>query len=887
MSSLQGKWDEEYSSIQDKGEIGFIDYEDDASVCTYNPDEEGPISISVPFPFVDGKPRSIFVGQTATDSISIKNTTREPVELWKVDIYDSKPADTFTVSLMEPPSATSDEEYIRSFLESFCLEDRVLQPGQTLTVWLSCKPQGVGLHTTAVHFDVGDDRIERVVLLLADDKISQSLVSNRPYRRDRKKKQLVVDTSAGAEFVKGIRPARASTRVFKYRLPPYPIPNEIRELVGNKVPDVLTEGLMIDSYYPYFSSLLNMEEIKMEENMRDYDMECISFGRKGPFLTLEVPGLAERRPSLIYGDYVFAKLASEDADDGTCPYQGYIHRVEAEQVHLKFDKYVHLRHKAGNLYNVQFTYNRTSMRKLYQAIEVAKNLQTDFLFPSESSRKRRIRPASLSPLSCILNEEQKRSIRMILGCKGGPPYVIYGPPGTGKTMTIVEAILQLYIGQNNAQILVCAPSNSAADHILEKLIAEKAVEARENEILRLNATTRPCEDIKPELDRFCYLEESIYKCPPLSNLMQYKIIISTYMSASLLYAEGIGRTHFSHIFLDEAGQASEPETMIPLSHLCHKGTVVVLAGDPMQLGPVIHSKDAESCGLGMSYLARLFECEFYNNLNENYVTKLVQNYRCHPAILHLPSELFYNGELIASRVDIASSTPWDDLLPNRDFPVLFIGIQGCDEREGNNPSWFNRFEASKVVDIVKKMTERGLTGEDIGVITPYRQQVLKLYKALEILGCSDVKVGSVEQFQGQERQVIIISTVRSTVKHNDFDRTHCLGFLSNPKRFNVAITRARSLLIVIGNPHIIGEDPYWNLLLKHCVDNSSYQGCDLPKERDDFHEDPTEKESDLGWKEEDCPQPSNEVESEGEPTNQAEEFPKPVFDEAEWSDGWK
>ena len=75
--------------------------------------------------------------------------------------------------------------------------------------------------------------------------------------------------------------------------------------------------------------------------------------------------------------------------------------------------------------------------------------------------------------------------------------------------------------------------------------------------------------------------------------------------------------------------------------------------------------------------------------------------------------------------------------------------------------------------------------------------------------------------------------------------------------------------------------------MKHCVDNSSYQGCDLPKEKDDFHEDPVGKESDLGWKEEDCPQPFNEVESEEEPTNQAEEFPKPVFDEGEWSDGWK
>ena len=110
------------------------------------------------------------------------------------------------------------------------------------------------------------------------------------------------------------------------------------------------------------------------------------------------------------------------------------------------------------------------------------------------------------------------------------------------------------------------------------------------------------------------------------------------------------------------------------------------------------------------------------------------------------------------------------------------------------------------MEIIKKLTTRGnLSDSDIGVITPYRQQVLKLKKTLENIDMPEIKVGSVEQFQGQERKVIIVSTVRSTIKHNDFDRVHCLGFLSNPRRFNVAITRAISLLIVTGNPHIISK----------------------------------------------------------------------------------
>ncbi|KAF8392378.1 hypothetical protein HHK36_022720 [Tetracentron sinense] len=872
-------WGDECSVIGDKGEIGFIDFDDDKSVCSYNPIDEGPVVISVPFPFVGGKPRSIPAGETTADSITLKNTTSDPVELWAVKIFCSNPEDSYTLSLMEPPSANSDVESIRGFLEASSLEDRVLQPGQTLTIWLSCKPKDIGLHTSVVHFDVEDDRIERVVFLLSEDKVSQSLASNKPYSRASRKKHFIVD-----EYVKGCRPARAITQGSKYRLLPYPIPKNIRELVESKqVPDAITVGLTRENYGNYFSNLLIMEEIHLEEEMRAYDMECVTIRRKGTqFLALEVPGLAERRPSLVNGDFIVAKLANEDANNTS--YQGFIHRVEADEVLLKFRLDFHQRHRDGDLYNVRFTYNRTNMKRLYQAIQVAEDLPTELLFPSQFSRRRVIKTTPMVPLSCNLNEEQMCSVEMILGCKGAPPYVIHGPPGTGKTMTLVEAILQLYTTKMGARILVCASSNSAADHILEKLINKEVVNVKENEIFRLNATSRSYEDVQPDNIRFCFFDELVFKCPPLKALLRYRIIISTYMSASLLYAEGIQQGHFSHIFLDEAGQSSEPETMISIANLSRRETVIVLAGDPMQLGPVIYSRDAEAYGLGKSYLERLFECEFYDSEDANFVTKLVRNYRCHPAILDLPSKLFYNGELIACKEDTGSSSDWMDLLPNKEFPVLFVGIQGCDEREGSNPSWFNRIEASKVVQIIKKLSaSANLSEADIGIITPYRQQVLKLKKALETFDMLDVKVGSVEQFQGQERQVIIISTVRSTIKHNEFDKTYCLGFLSNPRRFNVAVTRARSLLIIVGNPHIISKDTYWEKLLWHCADNNSYQGCPLP-ERQEFAEKDPIQEDNLNFDEE-YPQPSEEVEW-GE-TVQAGEIPKPVMDEAEWSDGWK
>ncbi|KAI3508795.1 hypothetical protein L1887_23811 [Cichorium endivia] len=97
----------------------------------------------------------------------------------------------------------------------------------------------------------------------------------------------------------------------------------------------------------------------------------------------------------------------------------------------------------------------------------------------------------------------------------------------------------------------------------------------------------------------------------------------------------------------------------------------------------------------------------------------------------------------------------EDFLPKAEFLVVFNGVQGVDEREGNNPSWFNRIEASEVVEVIMDLIERGVSGHDIGVITPYRQQVVKISKALETFVGSEIKVGTVESFQGQEREGII------------------------------------------------------------------------------------------------------------------------------------
>ena len=121
-----------------------------------------------------------------------------------------------------------------------------------------------------------------------------------------------------------------------------------------------------------------------------------------------------------------------------------------------------------------------------------------------------------------------------------------------------------------------------------------------------------------------------------------------------------------------------------------------------------------------------------------------------------------------------------------------------------------------------------LRSENIGIIAPYRKQVEKIRQFIQINGLAPVKVGSVEEFQGQERDAIIVSTTRSNGSLVDSDILHHLGFIRSPKRFNVTVTRAKSLLIVVGNPHLLVHDENWGTYLKYCVKIGCYTGCDLP-----------------------------------------------------------
>uniref|UniRef100_A0A8C5K0Y1 RNA helicase Mov10l1 n=1 Tax=Jaculus jaculus TaxID=51337 RepID=A0A8C5K0Y1_JACJA len=690
---------------------------------------------------------------------------------------------------------------------------------------------------------------------------------------------------------------RNSRRQLPSFLPQYPIPDRLKKCVEQKI-DILTfqpllaELLNMSNYKEKFSTLLWLEEIHAEIELKEYNMSGVVLKRKGDLLVLEVPGLAESRPSLYAGDKLILK--SQEYNGHVIEYIGYVIEIHEEDVTLKLNPGFEQMYNFEPM-DVEFTYNRTTSRRCHYALEQVIHLGVKVLFPEEiilqspqvtgnwnlapdtksdrqsitskktvkdqtkHATKERHEDATNLPgiATCasetmdeiqipkardkeffnpVLNENQKLAVKRILSGDCRPlPYILFGPPGTGKTVTIIEAVLQVHFALPDSRILVCAPSNSAADLVCLRLHESKVL--RPAAMVRVNATCRFEETIIDAIKPYCRDGEDIWKAS------RFRIIITTCSSAGLFYQIGVRVGYFTHVFVDEAGQASEPECLIPLGLISDINGQIVLAGDPMQLGPVIKSRLAMAYGLNVSMLERLMSrpaylrdenafgaCGAYNPL---LVTKLVKNYRSHSALLALPSRLFYHRELevCADPKVVTSLLGWEKL-PKKGFPLIFHGVRGNEAREGRSPSWFSPAEAVQVMRyccLLARSVSSQVSAKDIGVITPYRKQVEKIKILLRTVDLMDIKVGSVEEFQGQEYLVIVISTVRSNEDRFEDDR-YFLGFLSNSKRFNVAITRPKALLIVLGNPHVLVRDPCFGALLEYSVTNGVYTGCDLPPE---------------------------------------------------------
>ncbi|KAN0038873.1 hypothetical protein ACTA71_001065 [Dictyostelium dimigraforme] len=424
-----------------------------------------------------------------------------------------------------------------------------------------------------------------------------------------------------------------------------------------------------------------------------------------------------------------------------------------------------------------------------------------------------------------LNESQISAVNKVLTA---PLSLIQGPPGTGKTVIssfIIHHLVKYVKG--NEKVLVCTPSNVAIDQLTGKLheiglkVVRLSSKLREEvaspvEHLTLHKQVYKLDQMGDgELGKLRKLKEAfgslnnedekryIY----LRRMMEMAILRKADVICATCVGAGdprLSQFRFPHILIDESTQASEPECLIPLMMGAKQ---VILVGDHRQLGPVLLCKKVVDAGLSQSLFERLISLGHHPE-------RLTIQYRMHPSLTEFPSNTSYEGQLVSELShtdrDSQSKFPW----PQPKDPMFFFNCTGSEEISASGTSFINTTEASICEKIVTKFLELGSLPGQIGIITPYEGQRayitshmqksgklnLELYKSIE--------VASVDSFQGREKDYIILSCVRS----NDYQG---IGFLQDPRRLNVALTRARFGLIILGNAKVLSKDPLWNSLISH------------------------------------------------------------------------
>ncbi|KAI0824891.1 P-loop containing nucleoside triphosphate hydrolase protein [Trametes gibbosa] len=750
--------------------------------------------------------------------ISLDDSERAIVVITRVETFSgssSRPSPAFSASISTPGQR--------------------LSPGRPATVVIRLHYQNRGRcdGRLEVHFKNSTTQATFIVIrqlraIVGDAANHQLLQPAAPYvRRGR------APWKHGGAILDGNRPPALGDVVWVKKLPPSLIPSDLNTILGkgatretiNAVRTRFLPGTLGSlSHGQHFRVLLWTEEFRLVEDLRMYDIEDARFTKEGGLYTLPVPGLAEKRPSVVPGDVVLVQVNGT----GGRTYRGYIHQVRRDDIRIGF----HTSFDGNARYNVRFEYNRTPIKRQHQALLAPCTSSQRLLFPLPGHEGLVL---ALTPEQSTLtlfnaqiatNLPQYQAVRSILRLRtGSGVFIVFGPPGTGKTVTLVEAIRQILVKDPNARMLVCAPSNSAADLLAQRLSALSA-----SELFRCNALFRDRLTLPEDLVPYSLYRDNHFSLPALDTLLGYKVIATTCGNASFAYNIGIPNGHFTHIFVDEAGQASEPEILTAIKTIVADRTHVILSGDPKQLGPVIRSSVARELGLGTSYLERLMERPVYDaqtGRGRSFV-KLVKNYRSHQAILDFPNERFYNNELqVCGAPATINALLGSPMLVNRRWPVVFHYISGENERESTSPSYFNIDEATEVLDYIKELLRdrrHPVRAEEIGVITPYYAQVRKIRLLLRDQHLEGVKVGSVEEFQGQERKVIIVSTVRSTRDLLSYDAKFTLGFVSNPRRFNVAITRAQALLVIIGDASVLSIDPLWRAFMNYIHAHGGWRG---------------------------------------------------------------
>lgn len=451
-----------------------------------------------------------------------------------------------------------------------------------------------------------------------------------------------------------------------------------------------------------------------------------------------------------------------------------------------------------------------------------------------------------------LNASQQLAVNKIISADHLA--IVHGPPGTGKTTTLVQAIKSL-VKHNNQKILVVAPSNTAVDLLTEKLSKEglnvirvgnparvsehlmastldhkmadhvemkniKALKKQANEYKNMAHKYKRSFG-KAERDQRKALFNEAHKIGKEVEQIEQYIMDNLFTNAQIITATLVGANHYTvknltynTIIIDEAGQALEPACWIPIL----KAQKVILAGDHFQLSPTIKSNEAARNGLSKTLLEKSVL------LHPEAVVLLNEQYRMNEKIMKYSSKVFYENQLNAHQ-----SVAHHLLFPE-DEALTFIDTAGCSfDEKLDGTSTTNPEEASflikHLVNLVETLEEKKLNGSfpTFAVISPYKQQVqiLKgLVKENEVLASytDQISVNTIDSFQGQERDVVYISLTRSNAEGS-------IGFLSDIRRMNVAMTRARKKLVVIGDSSTLSKSSFYANFIQYAEDLGGYHSA--------------------------------------------------------------
>ena len=483
---------------------------------------------------------------------------------------------------------------------------------------------------------------------------------------------------------------------------------------------------------------------------------------------------------------------------------------------------------------VQLSFDETSYKMMFDALDRVMRSKgrlgylRDLFYSRQQAETYTFAPMHFP----YLNKTQEDAVNRVLWAKDVA--VVHGPPGTGKTTTLVEAIYETL--RREPQVLVCAQSNMAVDWISEKLVDRGVPVLRIGNPTRVNDkmlsfTYERRFESHPDYELLWAIRKAIRelrahrrrgdekyhqkmeRLKDRANELEIRINAQLFGEARVIASTLVGSANrlldgqkFGTVFIDEAAQALEAACWIPIRR-CSR---VILAGDHCQLPPTVKSIAALKAGLGKTLMERIVDNK------PEVVTLLRMQYRMNEEIMRFSSDWFY-GNLVESAPEVKYRSILD-----LDVPMEWIDTSGLDIREefvGESFGRINKAEAELTLLSLQQYFERigkmRILNErlDVGIISPYRAQVQYLrsqlrkkeyFKPFRQL----ISVNTVDGFQGQERDIIVISLVRS----NDEGQ---IGFLRDLRRMNVAITRARMKLILLGDVQTMTRHPFYRKLYEY------------------------------------------------------------------------